>query len=65
MENLVDRRTSPARTKKSAAEVENEKLWQQVARLEKDLARNKTAVDAGLRLQDAAVLPAVAERPRA
>ncbi|WP_206281730.1 hypothetical protein [Streptomyces agglomeratus] len=30
LESLVDRRTSPARTRKSAAEVENEKLRQQV-----------------------------------
>ncbi|MEV5162982.1 hypothetical protein [Streptomyces sp. NPDC053728] len=45
LENLVDRRTSPARAKKSAAEVENEKLRQQVARLEKDLARNKAALE--------------------
>ncbi|MEV6478236.1 hypothetical protein [Streptomyces sp. NPDC051657] len=45
VENLVDRRTSPARTKKSAAEVENEKLRQQVARPEKDLARNKAALE--------------------
>jgi hypothetical protein len=43
LENLVDRRTSPARAKKSAAEVENEKLRQQVARLVKDLARNNRA----------------------
>jgi hypothetical protein len=45
LENLVDRRTGPARAKKSAAEVENEKLRQQVARLEKDLARNKAALE--------------------
>lgn len=45
VENLVDRRTSPARAKKSAAEVENGKLRQQVARLEKDLARNKAALE--------------------
>lgn len=45
MESLVDRRTSPARAKKSAAEVENEKLRQQVERLQKDLARNKAALE--------------------
>ncbi|MFE0701484.1 MULTISPECIES: hypothetical protein [Streptomyces] len=45
MENLVDRRTSPARPKKSAAEVENEKLRRQVERLEKELARNKAALE--------------------
>ncbi|MBC9724751.1 hypothetical protein [Streptomyces sp. TRM68367] len=45
LESLVDRRTSPARTKKSAAEVENEKLRQQVERLQKDLARNKAALE--------------------
>ncbi|MFJ8473551.1 transposase [Kitasatospora sp. NPDC094011] len=43
--NLVDRRTSPARPKKSAAEVENEKLRRQVERLEKELARNKAALE--------------------
>jgi hypothetical protein len=42
---LVDRRTSPARAKKSAAEVENEKLRAQVERLQKDLARNKAALE--------------------
>ncbi|MFC5954527.1 hypothetical protein ACFP51_08515 [Streptomyces pratens] len=46
LENLVDRRTGPARAKKSAAEVENERLRQQVERLEKDLARNKAALEA-------------------
>ncbi|MBQ0986324.1 hypothetical protein KBZ10_17755 [Streptomyces sp. F63] len=45
LENLVDRRTGPARAKKSATEVENEKLRQQVARLEKGLARNKAALE--------------------
>lgn len=44
LENLIDHRTGPARAKKSAAEVENEKLRQQVARLSKDLARNKAAL---------------------
>ncbi|MCX5215498.1 hypothetical protein OG689_40800 [Kitasatospora sp. NBC_00240] len=45
LENLADRRTSPVRPKKSAAEVENEKLRRQVERLEKELARNKAAVE--------------------
>ncbi|QNE75430.1 transposase [Streptomyces finlayi] len=45
LENLVDRRTGPARVKKSATEVENEKLRQQVERLQKDLARNKAALE--------------------
>jgi len=45
LESLVDRRTSPARAKKSAAEVENERLRQQVERLQKDLARNKAALE--------------------
>ena len=45
LENLVDRRTGPARPKKSAAEAENEKLRRQVVRLEKELARNKAAVE--------------------
>ena len=45
LEKLVDKRTSPARPKKSAAEAENEKLRRQVERLEKELARNKAALD--------------------
>jgi hypothetical protein len=45
LEKLVDRRTSPGRAKKSAAEVENEKLRRRVERLEKDLARNKAALE--------------------
>jgi transposase len=45
LENLVDHRTSPARSKKSAAEVENEKLRRQVERLERELARNKAALE--------------------
>jgi hypothetical protein len=45
LEKLTDRRTSPARSKKSATEVENEKLRQRVERLEKELARNKAALD--------------------
>ncbi|MFE4955448.1 hypothetical protein ACFRCW_15365 [Streptomyces sp. NPDC056653] len=44
-ESLAHHRTSPARVKRSAAEVENEKLRQQVERLQKDLARNKAALD--------------------
>jgi transposase-like protein len=45
LEHLVDHRTSPARPKKSATEAENEKLRRQVERLEKELARNKAAVE--------------------
>ena len=45
LEHLVDHRTSPARARKSAAEAENEKLRRQVERLEKELARNKAAVE--------------------
>jgi len=45
LESLVDHRTAPARAKKSAAEVENEKLRRQVERLQKDLARNKAALE--------------------
>jgi transposase-like protein len=45
LEKLTDRRTSPARSKKSAVEVENEKLRRHVERLEKELARNKAALD--------------------
>ncbi|MER7585526.1 hypothetical protein [Kitasatospora sp. NPDC097691] len=45
LEKLVDHRTTPVRPKKSAAEVENEKLRRQVERLEKELARNKAALE--------------------
>lgn len=45
LEKLVDRRTSAVRPKKSAAEVENEKLRRRVQALEKDLARNKAALE--------------------
>lgn len=45
LENLVDRRTSPARPKKSGLEMENEKLRRQVERLERELARNKAALE--------------------
>ncbi|MCX5208656.1 hypothetical protein OG689_05000 [Kitasatospora sp. NBC_00240] len=43
LEKLVDRRTSPARPKKSAADAENERLRRQVERMEKELARNRAA----------------------
>ncbi|WP_433450417.1 hypothetical protein ACQPXS_18415 [Streptomyces sp. CA-142005] len=45
LEKLVDQRTSPARQKKPAAEAENEKLRRQVERPEKELARNKAALE--------------------
>ncbi|MFD3937825.1 hypothetical protein ACFWSF_24215 [Streptomyces sp. NPDC058611] len=45
LENLVDQRTSAARPKKSTVEMENEKLRRQVERLEKELARNKAALE--------------------
>ncbi|MEN8650999.1 hypothetical protein ABCR94_37735 [Streptomyces sp. 21So2-11] len=45
LEKLADRRTGPARPKRSPAEVENEKLRRQVERLEKELARNKAALE--------------------
>ncbi|MEV0416572.1 hypothetical protein AB0I68_39055 [Streptomyces sp. NPDC050448] len=45
LEKLVDHRTSPARPKKSTAEAENEKLRRQVERLERELARNKAALE--------------------
>ncbi|MDJ0347684.1 hypothetical protein QMK19_41315 [Streptomyces sp. H10-C2] len=45
LEKLIDHRTSPARPKKSAAQAENEKLRRQVERLEKELARNKAALE--------------------
>ncbi|MBB6418152.1 transposase [Streptomyces sp. AK010] len=45
LEKLVDQRTSPARPKKPAAEAENEKPRRQVERLEKELARNKAALE--------------------
>ena len=45
LEKLVDQRTSRARPKKSTAEAENEKLRRQVKRLEKELARNKAALE--------------------
>ncbi|MEJ8640634.1 hypothetical protein WKI68_02615 [Streptomyces sp. MS1.HAVA.3] len=45
LETLVDRRTSAAQPKKSAVEMENEKLRRQVERLEKELAREKGALE--------------------
>ncbi|MCL7365024.1 hypothetical protein [Streptomyces ardesiacus] len=45
LEKLVDQCTSPARPKGSAAEAENEKLRRQVERLEKELARNRAALE--------------------
>lgn len=45
LEKLVDHRTSPARPKKTAAEAENEKLRRQVERLERELARNRAALE--------------------
>ncbi|MEU8718558.1 hypothetical protein [Streptomyces sp. NPDC048663] len=45
LEKLIDKQTGPARPKKLAAEAENEKLRRQVERLEKELARNKTALE--------------------
>ncbi|MBT2408889.1 transposase, partial [Streptomyces sp. ISL-87] len=41
LENLVDKRTSPARPKRSATEAENEKLRRQVERLEKELPSSR------------------------
>jgi len=45
LEKLVDRRTSPARPKKSQAEAENEKLRRKVERLEKELAKRDAALE--------------------
>lgn len=45
LEKLADKRTSPARPKKSAAEAENEKLRRRMEGLERDLARNKAALE--------------------
>jgi hypothetical protein len=45
MEKLTDRRTSPARPKKSAAEVERDKLRRENERLKRELAKNKAAVE--------------------
>ena len=45
LEKLVDHRTSATRPKKSASEAENEKLRRQVERLQKELARNKAALE--------------------
>lgn len=45
LDALVDHRTSAARPKKSAAEIENEKLRRRVERLEKELAKRDAALD--------------------
>jgi transposase-like protein len=45
LENLVDRRTSPARPKKSQAEIDNERLQRKVERLEKELAKRDAALE--------------------
>jgi transposase-like protein len=45
LERLTDHRTSPARPKKHPAEAENDKLRRQVERLEKELAKNRAAVE--------------------
>ncbi|MFF3875967.1 transposase [Streptomyces sp. NPDC001978] len=42
---LTDHRTTPARPKKSAAELDNERLRRENERLKKELARNKAAVE--------------------
>ncbi|MGW2762609.1 hypothetical protein [Streptomyces sp. NPDC001275] len=45
LERLTDHRTSPARPKRHPAEAENDKLRRQVERLEKELAKNRAAVE--------------------
>lgn len=45
MEKLTDRRTSPARPKKSQAEIDNDKLRRENERLKRELAKNKAAVE--------------------
>ena len=45
LENLVDRRTSPVRPKKSQAEVDNERLQRKVERLERELAKRDAALE--------------------
>ena len=45
LEKLADRRTSPARPKKSAADTENEKLRRKVALLEKEVAKRDAALE--------------------
>jgi len=45
LENLVDRRTSSVRPKKSQAEVDNERLRRKVERLEKELAKRDAALE--------------------
>ncbi|MEV6576406.1 hypothetical protein [Streptomyces sp. NPDC051577] len=45
LEKLTDRRSSPSRPKKSAAETANEKLRRENERLKRDLAPNKAALE--------------------
>ncbi|MFA3872943.1 hypothetical protein ABS735_04515 [Streptomyces sp. MMCC 100] len=45
LEKLTDHGTSPARPKKHPAEAENDRLRRQVERLEKELAKNRAAVE--------------------
>jgi transposase-like protein len=45
LDALVDHRTSAARPKKPAAEIENEKLRRRVERLEKELAKRDAALE--------------------
>lgn len=45
LENLVDRRTGPARPKKSPLEAENERLRRQVERLQKEVEKRDAALE--------------------
>lgn len=45
LEKLVDRRTSPARPKKSTEAAENERLRRKVARLEKEVEKRDAALE--------------------
>ncbi|MGR8010682.1 hypothetical protein [Streptomyces sp. A5-4] len=45
LEKLVDRRTSPARPKKSADAVENDRLRRKIARLEKEVEKRDAALE--------------------
>ncbi|WP_224274329.1 hypothetical protein [Streptomyces sp. LS1784] len=45
LERLADHRKSPSRPKKTAAEIENEKLRRENERLKRELAKNKAAVE--------------------
>ncbi|MEU2835184.1 hypothetical protein ABZ667_42390 [Streptomyces lavendulae] len=45
LEKLADKRTSPARPKRSAAGTANEKLRRENERLKRELARNKAALE--------------------